>query len=812
MAELPDVFKPPEPAEQPPAEPGELWTPLLDVADEARPIFARAERRYWSVARFHAVQPVSGGAQFEVEGDGGQRMRVAVTFVDPHVVRVRLDTGSGWYSADPILFSTPPVPLAEVRLEQGADEALVCSEALAVRVHHEPWRLSIEDGAGRTLFAEQTDDRTFFARVAYPLGYSEAEQGGRRVHESVALGRQEALYGLGQQYGPLNKRGQRLVAWSRDTKGTNTTDVTYLNVQFLLSSAGYGLFLAHTEPIVWELGAPSAPTASFQVEAEALDYFVIHGPSPKEVLGRYTALTGRPPLPPLWSFGVWFSRCMYESRAQVEEVVTRARQEGFPLDVIHLDPLWLRDRRRHKLDACDFEWCEERFPDPAGLIAWLRERGVRLSLWENPYVWFESDLFRQGAPRGYFVRARDGAWARALDNPDAALVDYTNPEAVAWIKEQHRRWHALGVASFKSDYGEGLPPDAVLHDGRSGRQAHNVYPLYFNRAVFEAARETLGEAVVFGRSGWAGSQRYPLNWSGDAQSTWEGLAGALRGGLSLALSGFAYWTSDVGGFWDVRHFQLPDPELYLRWAQLALLCSHTRFHGVLPREPWEFGPEVLRIVRDFARLRYRLLPYLWSLAHQAAATGLPLLRPLLLEYPDDRVAREVDDQFLLGPWLLVAPLLAPAREREVYLPPGRWYDFWTNEEHDGGRWLTCPAPLERVPLFVRDDSLLPFGPEMDYVGQRPWDTLQLDARVGQRAELRLPLPEGGELWAEAWRRGTRLTLGLRTPRPLRLAIRVPSPDARAVWQGEVQAAESRREGAWLLAAAIVSGAAELLIG
>ena len=741
--------------------PNTLW----DIADRDRPLFYNRRHRYCPITAVARWQPRVDGVDLDVAAEDGSVHPLRISFATPHVVRVQLGPQP---SAPSDLLVAPPEG-APCTVATEPDALVLQSTGLVVRLGLRPWQLTVLWPDGRGLYAEQTADRTFHAPVAYPLGFAVNERGERSTFESFALHHDEHLFGLGQHYGPLNRRGQRIVAWSRDTTGLNTAAVTYTNIPFLLSSRGFGVFLHHPQRIVYELGSVSFVTASFQVDAPYLDYFVIAGPHPKTVLQRYADLTGYPPVPPVWSLGVWMSRCMYRNRQEVEEVVDRARADGFPLDVVHLDPLWLRERRAHRLDACTFTWDEEAFPSPAEFIASLRERGVRLCLWENPYVWMDTPFFEEGARRGYFARLSDGRWATSLENAEAAIVDFTNPEAVAWIQERHRALLRQGVAAFKTDYGEGVPEDARFADGRTGREVHNLYPLLYNRAVFEVVAEETGEGIVFGRSGYAGSQRYPVLWTGDAQSTFEGLAGALRAGLSLSLSGVAFWSHDIGGFWAPGDAP-PSPELYVRWAQVGLLSSHARFHGTQPREPWVFGEEAYGVVARMARLRYRLLPYFYQLAHEAHATGLPVVRPLYLEFPDDPLTPHLDTEFLLGPFLLAAPVLDSARERQVYLPEGRWYDFWDGTPLDGPRSLRWPAPLDRIPLFVREDSVLPTIAERRWVDESPWAPLELTLRVARRAEAVVPLPSGPSVHVGATRDGDRLHVRLRGEWPVRLVL------------------------------------------
>ncbi len=710
--------------------------PLLEFSDDWMPIFADPRRDYDCLSEITSCQPCEGGAELEARSESGETARLRIAFVTPEVVRLQ-----AWLDREPppdspmlVAGTGTPRRVPPVRLREDDAGATVEGRALRVRASRRPWSLSIADGRGRVLHTLRPDDRQLLGPTVLPTGYSKDRRGRVAFHQSFSLEPDERLYGLGEQFGPFDKRGQRIVSWSRDPLGSVTSTVSYLNVPFLLSSRGYGLFVHHHSKIVYELGQPSPQAAAFRVDAPYLDYFFIRGPSPKAVIGRYGRLTGRPVVPPLWSFGVWWSRCMYSDREQVEAIVERLRELGMPGDVVHLDPRWLKERRSRQRDGCDFVWDEEAFPDPEGFLRWLAERGFKLSLWENPYVWKGTPMYREGRAKGYFARRRGGGLARPQENPaETALTDFTNPDAVRWWQEKHRPYLRMGVASFKTDYGEAVPPDAIFADGRSGEELHNLYPLLYNRAVFEAIAEERGEALVFGRSGYAGSQRYPINWTGDAPCTWGGLAATLRAGLSLSLSGISMWSHDIGGFWNPDNLNPPDPTLYVRWAQFGLLSSHARFHGIRGREPWYYGDEAVKIVRRFARLRYRLLPYIYSLAREAAATGLPVLRPLLLEYPDDPAAASVDFEYLLGPDLLVAPVMNPEGRALVYLPEGEWFDWWSGKRLRGPLHLRLKVPLARLPLYVRSDSILPLAPGMDHTGRRPWEPITLDVRLGGSA-------------------------------------------------------------------------------
>jgi alpha-D-xyloside xylohydrolase len=463
-------------------------------------------------------------------------------------------------------------------------------------------------------------------------------------------------------------------------------------------------------------------SAAFTLDAAELDYFIIYGPALGDVLRRYWRLTGAPPLPPKWSFGFWSSRFGYQSREEVEEVARGYREGDLPCDVIHLDPQWMGAPE----NWCNLTWDTSSFPDPAGMIGHLRSQGFRMCLWENPYVPQGSDLYAEGAASGYFVRDAEGepylipGWTEK--GTPTAVVDFTNPAAVAWWQHKHRQLLAMGVAAFKTDFGEWAPADGRYHDDTPGNEAHNLYPLLYNRAVFEMV-DTLsgGQGLVWSRAATAGSQRYPVHWGGDSRTTFAHMAASLHGGLNFILSGFAYWSHDIGGF-----IGECDPALYARWAQFGLFCSHARAHGTSPREPWAFGEQAAAIFARYARLRYRLLPYIYSCAARAVDAGRPLMRPLLLDYQDDPTTHTLDLQYLFGDAFLVAPVFAEQADVQVYLPKGRWIDYWSKQTHAGPGWITVHAPLDTLPLFVREGAIIPMGPEVRYVDEKPLNPLTLD--------------------------------------------------------------------------------------
>src|SRR5581483_6747982 len=563
----------------------------------------------------------------------------------------------------------------------------------ALTLQRAPWRLPFGT------YTTEPDDGSFVEWVAEPSGYA-VEDGRTLAYETFSLSPGEQLYGLGERFHGPGLRGHRLSHWIDEPFGTNTADRVYKSVPLVVSSRGYGVFFHHPEEAVFDLGAGSNASASVLVDAGELDQFVILG-TPKEVLERYTAITGRPPVPPDWSFGVWLSRCMYASRAEVEEIVETARKLDLPVDVIGVDPLWLANRPGKAFDTCDFVWNEKDFGPLEEFTAWLHDHDVRLCLWVNTHVEAGTDAWQADRVVGG-GRARDPLF------PERGWAELTGAGA-DWWREEMTRLVQAGVDGFKLDYSETLPADATMADGRTGKEVHNLYPLLAATIADQA-----GAAVHFTRAGTAGSQRFPLHWAGDSQSTWAGFRGALRGGLAAAWSGFAHWTSDIGGFYrrDLHHgddetngFRQVDTDLYIRWMQFGMLSSHTRFHGMSPREPWHFGDEAVDVARSFGALRARLRPYLLDCAEEAAQTGCPIMRPLALEFPDDPGARHVDTEYLLGPDLLVCPVLDPSGAVEAYIPAGRWTDHFTGASFDGPRWVRFDdVPLDRLPLLVRDGA------------------------------------------------------------------------------------------------------------
>ncbi|UCD57559.1 MAG: DUF4968 domain-containing protein, partial [Candidatus Hydrogenedentota bacterium] len=475
---------------------------------DSTPIFAHPERRYHYFERCSSAGSNRSRATFNGVLENGQERAFTVTPVMPQVIRIQYDAeGCGIEHETPYTVHAGEFTPTPVQLDEDNESFLLNTDGLVLRVNKSPWQMSITDTDGNVRFQQEIWDKGFVLPVTYPTGYSEDSSGRIGVYENFSLAPDEHLFGLGPKYMSVNKRGRRAVMWCADTFGTNTTELSYMSVPFFISSRGYGLLLNHGAKSIFELGSYSALAGSFWVDSPVMDYFLIFGGKPADILSSYAMLTGLPPVPPKWAFGVWMSRCWYLDRATVETVVERMRSLGIPLDVVNIDPAWLKDWPARRRPGCEFEWNTVDFPDPEGFLKELRQKNVRVCLWENPYVPAGTDFYEEGERKGYLVRNPDGTTAEP-DHPlcsEMGIIDYTNPKAVEWVKDAHRRLLRQGVAAFKTDYGEGIPENAVFHNGKTGREMHNLFPLLYNRAVFEVVEETHGEAIVFGRSGGAGS-------------------------------------------------------------------------------------------------------------------------------------------------------------------------------------------------------------------------------------------------------------------------------------------------------------------
>ncbi|HWU09228.1 MAG TPA: alpha-xylosidase [Streptomyces sp.] len=597
-----------------------------------------------------------------------------------------------------ILPDDATAPAARTRRDGAVTE--LTSGPLTLRMDGDgPWGITFLGADGRRLTGVDPKGTAF----------ATAPDGTHHMIAQLALDIGENVYGLGERFTPFVKNGQSIDIWQAD--GGTSSELAYKNIPFYLSSRGYGVFVNHPGKVSFEVGSESVGQVQFSVEDQSLEYYVVAGPTPKDVLSRYTALTGRPALPPAWSFGLWLttSFCTSYDEETVTSFVDGMAERGIPLSVFHFDCFWMREYQ-----WSDFLWDPEVFPDPEGMLARLKERGLRISMWINPYIAQKSALFTEGAEHGYLVRRPNGdIWQWDLWQPGMALVDFTNPAARAWYNDKLRVLLDQGVDCFKTDFGERIPTDVVWHDGSDPERMHNYYAQIYNRTVFELLEKErgAGEAVLFARSATAGGQQFPVHWGGDCFASFTAMAESLRGGLSLSLSGFGFWSHDIGGFEGT-----PDPAVFKRWLAFGLLSSHSRLHGnVSYRVPWEFGEEAVDVARKFTLLKHRLMPYLYGVAAETHRTGIPMMRPMLAEFPGDPASRTLDRQYMLGPDLLVAPVFTEDGEVEYYVPEGTWTSLLTGERVTGPAWRHETHGFDSLPLLVRDGAVLPWGAD----DQRP---------------------------------------------------------------------------------------------
>lgn len=619
----------------------------------------------------------------------------------PDVIRVKLFHHKGKINKGPAFELFPSE--TDVQISVDEETAVLTSGQLSVQVNRKQgWNIDFNYAGKRITgsgwrapaYIQDPDKKAYY-------------------REQLDLGVGEYIYGLGERFTPFVKNGQVVEIWNED--GGTSSEQSYKNIPFYLSSKGYGVFVNHPEKVSYEIASENVSRVQFSVEGEYLEYFIIGGATPKDVLDNYTKLTGKPALPPAWTFGLWLTTSFTTDydEATVNHFVDGMAERDLPLSVFHFDCFWMKEYQ-----WCDFEWDKDMFPDPEGMLRRLKDKGLKICAWINPYIAEKSHLFDEGMENGYLVKTPDGSvWQWDLWQAGMGLVDFTNPDAVKWYKSKLEMLIDQGVDCFKTDFGERIPTNVVYFDGSDPVKMHNYYTFLYNKAVFEVLEDKLGkgEAALFARSATVGGQQFPVHWGGDCSATYESMAETVRGGLSLGLSGFGFWSHDISGFENTA-----PPDIYKRWVQFGLLSSHSRLHGSTSyRVPWLFDEEAVDVVRKFTKLKCSIMPYLYNSAVESTVRGLPMMRAMVLEYPQDPTCFTLDTQYMLGDSILVAPIFNKEGDVQYYLPEGKWTNYLTGEVLEGNRWYSENHGYMTLPMMIKPNTLLAVGkedsrPDYDY--------------------------------------------------------------------------------------------------
>ncbi len=584
----------------------------------------------------------------------------------------------------------------QVEIKETEDELTYISGNLRAVIDKRPgnYRLSLYDG-------ERFLTESGYHNLAY---MQDCNTGRNYMIEQHLIGVDEYIYGLGERFTPFVKNGQIVEMWNED--GGTASEIAYKNIPFHITNKGYGVLVDHVGDVSYEIASEKVECIQFAVEGERLEYFFICGGSPMKTVERYTSLTGKPALPPAWSFGLWLTTSFkpHYDEATTSGYIREMAERGIPLHVFHFDAYWM-----DALEWCNYTWDPNVTTDPKGMLERYHEKGLHICVWINPYIAQKSYLFEEGRKKGYLLKRTDGGvWQTDLWQPGMAVIDFTNPKARAWFQEKLKLLMDMGVDCFKTDFAERIPVrDILWYDGSDPVKMHNYYSVLYNQAVFSLLERERGEgdAVVFARSSSIGGQRYPVHWGGDCSASYVSMAETLRGGLSLSLSGYGFWSHDISGF-----EQTATPDLYKRWCQFGLLSSHSRLHGADSlRVPWQFDEEACEILKEFVNLKCRLMPYLYAMAVQSHEYGRPMLRPMILEFSEDCGCDALDRQYMLGNALLVAPIFKESGEVDYYLPKGKWINLITGEKKDGGSWQHEVHDYHSLPLMIRENTILPIG-------------------------------------------------------------------------------------------------------
>lgn len=647
-------------------------------------------------------------------------LTMEITSPAPDIFRVRTYHFKGAVVETPAfdLELTEELPL---EVEDDEEKIKITSGSMSLVITKKTWSMTymrgnevITKSAGKDLALMKMN----FKGYTYDKGDGEDTY----IRQMLSLSVGELVYGMGERFTPFVKNGQSVDIWNED--GGTSTEQSYKNIPFYITNKGYGVLVNHPERVSFEVATEMVTRTEFSVKGSYLDYFLINGPTMKEVLTRYTDLTGKPSLPAPWTFGLWLSTSFttnYDEET-VMSFVDGMLNRGIPLRTFHFDCFWMKE-----FHWSDFLWDSRVFPDPAGMLKRIKAKGLNICVWINPYIGQESYLFDEGMKNGYLIKRTNGqVWQWDAWQPGMAIVDFTNPAACKWFQDKLEFLLDMGVDCFKTDFGERIPTENVAYfDGSDPVKMHNLYTYLYNKCVFDLLerKRGKGQAVLFARSATVGGQKFPVHWGGDCWSDYESMEESLHGGLSLLMSGFGFWAHDIGGFESTS-----TADVYKRWVAFGLLSSHSRLHGSSSyRVPWVYDEEAVDVVKFFTRLKASLMPYLYKTAIDTSRSGVPTMRSMVLEYTEDKTCHYVDKQYMLGDNLLVAPIFNDQSIAEYYLPKGTWTDFFTGEEKEGAGWITEKHGYLSIPLMVKENSIVVMGAHDD----RP------DYDYGDHAEIRI---------------------------------------------------------------------------
>ena len=643
---------------------------------------------------------------------GGINLNIHISSPMPDILRIQADHHMGRLERTPSFELKLDAP-QKLQVEETKETITITSGSLSLVIAKNPWSMTYKSG-GKVLTESRGRDLALM-KTAYKGDFYEVDGDleDTYMREQLGIDVGELLYGTGERFTPFVKNGQSVEIYNED--GGTSTEQAYKNIPFFLSNKGYGVLVNHPERVSMEFGTENVTKTSFCVKGGSLDYFFFNGPTMKDVLTRYTDLSGKPALPAPWTFGLWLSTSFTTDydEATVMSFIDGMLDRGIPLRTFHFDCFWMK-----AFHWSDFIWDEKVFPDPAGMLTRIKAKGLNICVWINPYIGQESVLFAEGKENGYFIKRPNGdVWQWDMWQPGMALVDFTNPEACRWYQDKLEALLDMGVDCFKTDFGERIPVNCVYHDGSDPDKMHNFYTYLYNKTVYDLLerKRGKGEAVLFARSATVGGQKFPVHWGGDCWSDYVSMEESLRGGLSLLMSGFGFWAHDIGGF---EHTSTAD--VYKRWVAFGLLSSHSRLHGSQSyRVPWLYDEEAVDVVRTFTRLKASLMPYLYKTSVDTSRSGVPTMRSMVLEFTRDRNCWYLDKQYMLGDNLLVAPIFNDESVGSFYLPQGTWTDFFTGEEMTGGVWTEKTYDYLHLPLMVRENSIVALGscddkPDYDY--------------------------------------------------------------------------------------------------